>query len=158
MNQFVKYLTKISVGICKIFLVIQILIVVYVVFGRYVLRSTPGWGEESALFAMIWFSLLSATVAVGEDSHIKITLIDFIAKGWFNLALCWLSWIIIFIVALFMVIQGYQLAALTFSNIMPGIGIPSGWLYMSVPFAGVAMILQLIGQIGNIGKIGQAGE
>ena len=76
MNALIRYVDVIVEYICKFMLLVQLIVVSGVVFGRFVLNVTPAWGEEMALFAMVWFGLLSASIGVREDSHLCLSLFE----------------------------------------------------------------------------------
>ncbi len=60
-------------ALSALFLTGMVAVVCLVVFSRYVLNDTPRWGEEVALLAMVWFSLLSAVPAIWDNRHIRVT-------------------------------------------------------------------------------------
>jgi len=103
-----------------------------------------------SLLAMIWFSLLSASLAVNDDSHIRIGLIDSIFPKKILLWLKRVFFILTFLFALFMFIEGTKLVLLTVKTILPGTGISSAWRYLSLPVAGMCLILVLIYKVRDI--------
>jgi TRAP-type C4-dicarboxylate transport system permease small subunit len=131
---------------CKIMLALQVIITTYIVIGRYVFNSTPPWGEPAILLLMVWFSLLSSALAIKEDTHIRMSVIDLILpkrglkvfKGFYA--------ILITIFSLFMIKAGYELIILTQKSIIPGLKISSGWLYASVLVSGFCILVALIGK------------
>ncbi|MGB9662625.1 MAG: TRAP transporter small permease [Moorellaceae bacterium] len=146
-QRIIDFLDCVVENSCKVMLVAQTLIVTWVVFGRFILKSTPGWGEESALMAMVWFGLLSASIGVREDAHLKIAVLDMILPPKCLKILDWFNWILMAGFALFLIFYGVKLTQLTAMNIMPGLGISSGWLYASVPASGVAIFIQLFNKV-----------
>jgi TRAP-type C4-dicarboxylate transport system permease small subunit len=129
---------------CKVFLIIQVLVVAYVVFGRFVLNSTPGWGEELSLLCMVWFSLMSIALGVKRDSHISMNLSDFIFPIRFKPVLGFLSAVVDIGVAVVMITAGWRIAVLTSYNTMSGLGIRSVWLFASVPVGGAFVLLAVV--------------
>jgi TRAP-type C4-dicarboxylate transport system permease small subunit len=129
--------------LCKMLLLVQVIVVSIVVFGRVLFKVTPSWGEQISLVAMVWFGLLSASIAVRDNSHICVTLLEKVLPP------VWLQWndrinaVLMFLFSTFMVIVGIQLTKLTALNILTGLNIPSSWLYASVPAAGLAIMVQL---------------
>jgi TRAP-type C4-dicarboxylate transport system permease small subunit len=51
-----------------------IVVVFYEVVSRYVLRSSVAWAEETAIYAFIWLSYLSAARLARTRSHLAFTL------------------------------------------------------------------------------------
>ena len=137
-------LRRVLQGICNILLCGLVVSVSYVAFMRYVFKNTPSWGESLALVFMVWFCLLSSSLAVSKDIHLKMTLIDnIISKK--NIKklniISILLWIIFGIVMLFF---GIRLTILANRNIITGLGIPSSIMYVALPVSGVIFILEAI--------------
>jgi TRAP-type C4-dicarboxylate transport system permease small subunit len=143
-KKFFEIYHTVVMSFCKICLVMQVVIVCIVVFGRYVLNRTPGWGETSALLFMVWFSLMSASLGVLEDKHLRITLTEMFLPPPVIKILDGLSLLVIFLFSLFMLIFGWQMAELSGLNIIAGIGIKSTWLFGAVPASGLALFLACI--------------
>lgn len=143
--------------ICVMNLGLQVIVVVYVVFGRFILNNTPKWGEEIALLAMVWLSLLSAALAMEDDTHIRMSVFD----RFFSYRGLIVRDIIFFVLnvtfCIFLVIEGIKLSILTRVSIMPGSKLPVPILYVSVPIAGAGyvfiIILKFIEQVKSWIKI-----
>ena len=130
--------------ICLFSMTVQVLIVVYVVFGRFVLNNTPKWGEEIALLAMVWFSLLSAGLAMEDDIHIRMSVFDRLFSRKARIARDSIFFALNLILSIFLVVEGIKLLFLTKSSIMPGSRLPVPILYLSVPVASVGYVYILI--------------
>jgi TRAP-type transport system small permease protein len=140
----ISHLHNIIDILCRFFLVVMILSVSYVVFGRFVLNNTPGWGEELGLFCMIWFSLLSVPMAFIDKSHLKMSLMEIIFKGKDLKLIDLIIYAILLGFSLFMIFYGMKVSILTWPTRMPGMQISRGLLYFSVPVAGVFNTLILL--------------
>jgi len=125
-------------------LVLMTLVVSWVVFSRYLLGSTPAWGEEGALLCMVWFGFLSMALGVRDDLHICITMLDRIMPPWLLRALNWFKRVIVLGFALFMVIEGINMCEVALGNSMPGLGLNSAFLYVAVPIAGLVIAYYVI--------------
>jgi TRAP-type C4-dicarboxylate transport system permease small subunit len=145
-NKIIEITGKCVERLCQAMMVIMVILTSYVVFGRYVLNKTPGWGEELPLLCMVWFSLLSASLAVIDDSHIRIQLFDTILPKKIVKGLKIFFHLLNTLFAIFMTIYGIKLSILTKTSVMPGMGIPVAFLYMSVAVSGLALVLTLIGK------------
>lgn len=62
--------------LCIVFMFLMVVIVCITVFGRFVLNKTPAWGDETAIACMIWFGLISSSLAERDDRHIRITIFE----------------------------------------------------------------------------------
>lgn len=145
--------------LCKIFFIGMVVVISYVVFGRYILSKTPSWGEELALLCMVYMSMISAALAIRNDTHIRMTLIDFILpKKVVEFAKCFAQ-VGIFIFSWFMIIYGWNFAILMGKSQMTGLRIKSMYLYMAIPIAGVALCLMEMERLIHyfyVRKVGKA--
>lgn len=136
--------------ICILCLGGQVTIISCAVFGRFVLNSTPSWAEEISKVLMVWMALLSASLAVKDDTHVRMTIFDKlfgplglkIRNGIFyiiNIFFCGvLFW------------KGLELIEQTSRTKLPGSGLPSSILYGSVCLGGLAMGLMLLYRFGGM--------
>lgn len=150
MDTLIKVADKTVEYVCKVMLVIQLLVVSGVVFGRYVFSYSPAWGEELALFAMVWLGLLSASTRVRDDSHLSLTFMDnYLPPRAIKIrdALVMLATALF---GLFLLIQGANLVDMTRNNTLPGMGISSSILYAAVPVAGLAIVIQIIARLRDL--------
>lgn len=136
--------------ICNLMLAIQVVLICYVVFARFVLNNSPSWGEEFSLLLMVWFCLLSPAEALKENRHLAITLLERFLPGPVIRVIDAVNHVLIFGFAVFMIVEGYGLAELTVRNIMPGMGVSASWLYASVPVAGVVLAMAAIERLIEI--------
>lgn len=134
-------------NVCKALLIVQVIIVAYVVFGRFILHATPPWGEEGALVCMVWFCLVSATIAIRDDSHLRMTVIEMWLPPKVIKMIDNSNQVITFSFALFMLVAGIKLTALTSMSVMAGISISSAWLYAAVPVAGFTIMFALLEKV-----------
>lgn len=143
-DKFCEIVRKVLSVICVTLLCGQVLLASYVAFSRYVLKSTPAWGENSALLCMVWFCLLCATLAIKDDSHLRMTLIDNVASPNAVKIMNIIDLVLVAVFGAFMLVEGIGLVQLTHRNIMTGLGVPSSILYLSVPVSGAAFLLAAI--------------
>lgn len=127
-----------------LFLFIQVIIISYTVFGRYILNKTPKWSEELALLCMVWFSLISASLAEKNKAHIRVQLSRLILPEKVMKIIDKLNTLIKVIFSVFMIIYGIRFVSLTKNSVMPGLDISRAWLYLSVPVAGFFLLLTII--------------
>jgi TRAP-type C4-dicarboxylate transport system permease small subunit len=141
-------------------------IVAWTVFGRYVLNSTPTWGEPASLFLMLWFILLGGSVGVRELDHMGFDVGLHYARGGWKAGLIAVNETLVAIFGLAMVWYGTELAAKVWSDRLPMIGISKGWDYVPIVAGGVLitlfsiekLLLQLTGQTPVPMPLRAAGE
>lgn len=152
MTKFFDVIYHIFMSFCKLCFVGMVGITAYVVFGRYILKNSPVWGEPVVLMCMVYMSLISAALAIRKDTHIRMTIIDFIVPEKVLNVMKALAQIGIFSFSIFMIVYGWNFSMLAGKNIITGVGIKSMWLYLSVPVAGCAMCLMEIERLLNFMK------
>lgn len=54
----------------------QVIIISIAVIGRYIFSYTPTWSEEIARVLMVWMSFLTASMAIKDNSHVRISVFD----------------------------------------------------------------------------------
>jgi TRAP-type C4-dicarboxylate transport system permease small subunit len=135
--QVVKY---ISVA----FLLVQVVIISYTVFGRFVLNKTPRWSEELALMCMVWFSVLSASLAERNKAHIRVQLSRLILPVSVMRVIDKINVIVKIVFSLFLIVYGIKFSIMTKGAILPGLDISRSWLHASIPAAGGFLLLTVL--------------
>ncbi len=130
-------------------LVAMTAIIGWQVFGRYVLNDSPQWSEVLCLFLMTYYILFAAAAGVHDKFHIGLTF----TRLWLSpkgARVC--DGIIYLIVGLFglgMVWFGAQMAATTWTHVIPTLNISVGVSYLPFPLAGLLFILFSLEHILN---------
>ncbi|MGC7873728.1 TRAP transporter small permease [Desulfosporosinus sp. SYSU MS00001] len=120
---------------------IMVGIVIYQVFGRYVLHKTPAWSEEVALLFMTAYGFLSIATGFGRKSHLSVTLLFDKLPQPIRKVLDLLNDIIIILFGIFLFYEGYKFTTLTWSSILPATGWPNGLQYLIVPVTGILIVI-----------------
>lgn len=128
-------------AVCVVFLTLQVMSIIVMVVGRYFFNHVPRGIEEFALFCMVWLSLLSISLSIRDDSHIKMEIIDVIVapkkiKYFQNFAS-----LVNIAFSTCMVLYGIKLVKLTSTNTMSTFRISEGFLYLAIPVSGALMVL-----------------
>lgn len=132
---------KIINFICVVLLTAQTCAIIMMVIGRYIFNKVPQWTEQFALFCMIWFAMFSIALAVRDDSHVKMEVIDSLVSpkvlNYFKLFgnICTAFFGVI------MVIFGIQMTQLTWSTKLSAFRISTGIQYFSAVAGGFFMVL-----------------
>ena len=129
-------------------LVLKTVIVAWQVFCRYVLNDSPSWTEPGAVMLMSWFIFLGAAVGVRENNHMGFDVLLYVlppaAKKWLRM----ISDTVIFAFGIGMVWYGGGLVGLTWSTVLPALGISGGWDYVPIVAGGVLVVLFALERIG----------
>lgn len=140
-----KVLDKLLETLACLIFVVMVLVCLYQILSRYVLKNPSAFSEEFLRFAIIWVSMLGIAYAFGKGSHLAITFM----KDKLNIkegAIVDIVFHVIFIIfAFFVMVQGGANAvSIALYQISPALGIPMGFVYLSLPVSGVMIILYSI--------------
>ncbi len=145
MRKFYDAIYWIFMTFCKLIFIASIVITSYVVFMRFVMSKTPRWGEQAILLCMVYMALISASLAIRSDRHLRVVLIQYVFPASIRKkameVLHALSQVMIFLFSLFMIVYGVQFTKLMTKSVLSGIPIAKAYLYAAVPVAGVCMLL-----------------
>ena len=154
---FYDWMYKVTLFICKVLLVADILVVCFTVLGRYVsFIPDPTWTEEITLTLMSYMAVLSGALAIRRGAHIRMTSFDrYLPKKMINI-LDILADLAILALASVMIVEGFK-----YTDGIGGKGFyPSlPWLskkvmYMPIPVAGIAMVIfELESLVNNIRRL-----
>lgn len=138
------FIYRLIMNACKLLLIIDILITCMSVTGRYVsFIPDPAWTEEVVLSCMAYMAVLSASLAIRRNAHIRMTALDGYLPKKLVMSLDVLADLAVMILALVMIFVGWKYAV----NLggkgsyvsMPNVS--RFWMYFPVPLAGVAMVI-----------------
>lgn len=141
-NKFEEYALVIS-------LVITVIVIFIQVIARYVFNSSLSWSEEFSRYLFIWQTWLGASVALRDDKHIRLEMLDnkFGPNGKNVMIiiadLLWLAFDI------FLIVSGTELVSkqLARGTRSAGLGIPLAFVYASLPFSSFVIALRLVAEI-----------
>ena len=130
--------------ICKLLLIADIAITSMAVAGRYIsFIPDPAWSEELVLTCMIYMALISASLAIKRQAHIRMTALDMYLPKVVVKILDVFGDLVVLAFAALITVVGFQYAMKVGQNSMytslPWLS--KFWLYVPVPIAGAAMIL-----------------
>lgn len=135
---------KVVLFICKILLITDILITTMAVAGRYIsFIPDPAWSEEIVLTCMAYLAVLSASLAIRRNAHIRMVALDRYLPKKIIFFLDVLADLFVFALAVVMIVAGWKYAVLLGSR-GTYVSIPSlsrFWMYLPIPIAGIAMII-----------------
>lgn len=114
------------------------------VLMRYVFNQSIFWVEEFTQIQMIWVAYLGAGLALREGRHVAVDMLQDLlpaplrksVRAFIALAMA------LFLVTLF--VLGLQIAAFTWDQETPAMGLPAGLPYLGIPIGAAAMLLHLL--------------
>ena len=138
---FLSRINTAALWLAGIGLVLMTVFVAWQVFCRYVLNDSPSWTEPGSVMLMSWFIFLGAAVGVRENNHMGFDVLLYVlppaAKKWLRM----ISDTVIFAFGIGMVWYGGSLVGLTWSTVLPALGISGGWDYVPIVAGGVLVVL-----------------
>lgn len=153
MNQIKKHIDKALVVVTSMLIVLITVLVLWQIFTRTVLNNPSTLTEETVRFAFVWLSMLTAAYVVGTHGHMSVTLLNdkLNPKRRKKLAIFVQTLFIIFSLVI-MIYGGIKSVQITMAQSSPSMNLPMGYVFMSVPVAGVFMLLYSVNNLLNIVK------
>jgi TRAP-type C4-dicarboxylate transport system permease small subunit len=122
-------------------LIVMTGMVAYQVYCRYILNDSPSWTEPGAVMLMSWFIFLGAAVGVRENNHLGFDILLYVLPAGGKRVLRMISDLVILTFGLGMIYYGIQLVRLTWSAILPSLGISGAFDYLPVVGGGILVSL-----------------
>ncbi|HXV63386.1 MAG TPA: TRAP transporter small permease [Vicinamibacteria bacterium] len=122
----------------------MVLVVLWQVATRYLLRDPSSVTEELARFGLIWLGLLAASYGFGQKAHLAIDLLDPEHRK------CWLDVIVAATVVSFavtvLVVGGLRLveAILALGQTSAALRFERGYVYLALPLSGLLVLFYTI--------------
>ena len=136
---------KIVMFICKVLLIVDILITTMAVCGRYIpFIPDPAWSEQVVLTCMIYMAVLSATLAIRRNAHIRMTALDSYLPKKVVMVLDVISDIAVLVLGVILLVQGYKVFTSSLAKFGKYESLPwlsRKWMYFPIPLAGASMII-----------------
>lgn len=136
---------KIVMFICKILLIADICITSLAVAGRYIpFIPAPAWSEQMVLTFMIYMAVLSATLAIRTNAHIRMTALDSFLPPRVIQVLDIVSDIAVFALGYIMLTKGIEVCNSPLAKFGKYESIPTlsrVWMYLPIPIAGGSMMI-----------------
>lgn len=139
-----KMLDTLIEAACATMVVALAVIVFIQVFNRFVLQTPLAWSEDLAMLLFQWVVFLGAALGVKRMRHFGIELLvrQFPERWRHRIEL--LTPVVMAIVALVMVVQGYTLLSLNTRRIFSTMNLSYTWAFLPIPLAGILILVYLI--------------
>ena len=122
-------------------LVILIAIFGWLVFGRYVLNSTPTWAEQLGLLLIVGLSFVAAAIGIHENRHLSVEFIRDALPLRIRIWLYVLSDALMLAFGGVMASLGYKLAAINAGRGITLLGVSGAMSNLPMPVCGVLIVL-----------------
>ncbi len=131
-------------GVCAILMVALAVVVFIQVFNRFILQTPLAWSEDLAMLLYQWVVFVGASLGVKRMRHFGIELVvRQFPERWRHRSEL-LPPLVMLIVAVVMVVQGYNILTLNMNRIYSTMNLSYVWAFLPVPLGGVLIIVYLI--------------
>lgn len=129
-------LSQLCLAVASLALVLLIASFGWLVFGRYVLNSTPTWVEQLALLLICYITFLGAAVGVKEDTHLGVTLFRDILPIELNQIVSLFCDFVLAIFGAVMCLSSIELVRFGWPTLLPMLNLPEGVRSLSAALCG----------------------
>ncbi|NRA86138.1 MAG: TRAP transporter small permease [Rhizobiales bacterium] len=143
-QQFDRILTvlsdffKLISGLCLIVIVATF---AWLVYGRYILNSTPTWVEQLALILVVVITFFSSAVGLKEKTHLSVDILPYMVPPKpraiiymvINIMLIWFGYM--------MAVNSYKLAIFNWTTEIPLLDVPLSVRSMPLVISGILICL-----------------
>lgn len=146
-HRLLDFLCALSEWICGVALVVLTVIFGWLVYGRYVLNSTPTWVEQVSLLLIVLIGFLGASVGVRHKTHLGVSYFRDHSPRPVRRFLELLSYLIMGIFGAVMMINSYSLTLFKWGSDIPLLNLPEGLRTIPITLCGALTLLYSIGHV-----------
>jgi TRAP-type C4-dicarboxylate transport system permease small subunit len=146
-DRFLDQISKLCMILCGISLVFMTVIFGWLVFGRYVLNSTPTWVEQVSLLLVVYIGFFGAAVGVHRKTHLGVAVFREMSPEPVRRIFDFLAYGLLASFGVTMIIYGYKLTLFKWDTMIPLINISEGWRALPIMLSGVFVLLASIGHL-----------
>ena len=121
----------------------------WLVYGRYVLNSTPTWVEQVSLLLVVLIGFIGAAIGIHRKTHLGVSYFRDLSTPWLQITFDIIAQIMLIIFGYVMMIYSYKLAVFKWSTQIPLIHLPEGLRAVPIMLCGGLILLFSIGHILN---------
>ncbi|QBP42434.1 TRAP transporter small permease [Paenisporosarcina antarctica] len=154
MARYINYMNVTIKHFLNVILAVLVIAVFLQVIFRFVLQQPLAWTEELARYCLVWLTFLGAAFAMSMKAHIGMEVFVKLFALPFQKALYVIATIASLMFFLLMVVQGYDLAIQSMSQLSPVLRIPMGIIYLVIPLSGFILIVNMASQFTKDYKSG----
>lgn len=141
-------------NIAGIGLVILTVIFGWLVFGRYVLNSTPTWVEQVSLLLVVFIAFLGASAGIQEKTHLNVDVVAMRLPKKAKAVLHAAVYLTLAGFGIFLAVYGFNLVQFKWGSKIPLLGWSEGIRVLPLFFGGVLITLFSLGHILAMSRSG----
>lgn len=149
-QRFTKKVNSVVRLACIAFFTVMVIDVVVSVVMRYVLVKPMVWGEQLAIYCMIWIAFLSSSIAFRRGAHMGLDILVKTVPPKFSKMLQLIAHLMVLGFLVTFTSWGFKHAFAVRQQISPVVfNMSMTWAYIALPIGGICMLIQEIGVILN---------
>ena len=130
-------------------LIVMTVIFSWLVYGRYVLNSTPTWVEQVSLLLVVLIGFLGAAIGIHKKTHLGVTYFRDRMPTPLKITFDLITHFMLIVFGYVMMIYSYQLVIFKWSTQIPLIHVPEGLRAVPIMICGALILLFSIGHVIN---------
>lgn len=146
-QKFADFFYELMMVLCRILYIVMVSVIFYAVLGRFVFQRSSAWTHELGILCMVWICFITAALAIRDGSHIRMTLLEYIAPKIVTKILHCVAYFLLLALSFVLVLYGWRIIDLTMMARLPALQIPMSVLYASVFATGICGIVMSISRI-----------
>ncbi|MAR73437.1 MULTISPECIES: TRAP transporter small permease [unclassified Halomonas] len=159
LSPVVAALTSLFMAVSALGVLVAMLLIGYSVIARYLLGSPSLWIDDVVTFVLVGIVMCATASALREGRHLSVDLMtERLGQGRRRWVQAW-SMVAVLVVALFLIIDGWQTAMFSKMLGMTTIGyvqVPLYLLQLMIPFGGVMLAMVALESLLRLAGGGQA--
>lgn len=128
-------------------LVILTVIFGWLVFGRYVLNSTPTWVEQVALLLVVFIAFLGASAGIQEKTHLNVDVVTIRMPPVIKATLHAIVYLTLAGFGIFLAVYGFKLTQFKWGSQIPLLGWSEGIRVLPLFIGGMLITLFSVGHL-----------
>jgi TRAP-type C4-dicarboxylate transport system permease small subunit len=142
-----SYMTRLVQALAILVSVVMVGSLLVGIVYRYVLQNSLAWSDEVALLCFTWMVFLTAALAVRDNSHVRVELVNNLLPERINWLLNQLIWVAIAMTGAYMVWMGTEFVSFTFGQTSAAMRYPTWLRDASLPVSGVLIVLYALANL-----------
>jgi TRAP-type C4-dicarboxylate transport system permease small subunit len=144
LNKAIEVLTVFILGVITAMVSVEVVL-------RYGFGGSLFITEEFTRYALVWMVFLACSLAVADNSHIRVEFLVNFFKGKMRALVNLVAQLLFIVFLVFLIVEGMIALPFQVNQIIPTLNISMFWFYLAMPVGGALMILNLLPQIwGNV--------
>jgi len=149
-GKFSKLINEIVRILCIIFFVIMVIDVLMSVVMRYILVKPMVWGEQLAIYCMIWVGFLASSIAFRKGAHMGLDIVVKAVPRKVQIAIQVFAHVLIITFLAVLTVWGFIHSYAVRLQISPVVfDLSMSWFYLALPVGGICMLVQEVEVIIN---------